>query len=219
MTTELVVALAGLALLDSLNTSTLFIVMVVLLGARDPVRAGVAYTVGAIFAFLGLAVALYTGASAAEAVVSDVAAWLRRGTFALLALWLLFLAYKRLRDRPRKPFLLPGWFSPLTAVPIGAAATVADLPNAFPLFLAVERLVAANLDRQVGVVALCAYTAVYALPVVALLLVGARKGARVRDSMQRITTRFLSGVARRSIPLAAGFALAAVTSAAIAVIA
>ncbi|WP_157973766.1 GAP family protein [Desertihabitans aurantiacus] len=218
MRSELVIALAGLALLDSLNTSTLFIVMVVLLSARDPVRAGVAYAVGAVLAFLGLAVALYTGASAAEAVVSDMARWLRRGTFALLALWLLFLAYKRLRDRPRKPFLLPGWFSPLTAAPIGVAATVADLPNAFPLFLAVERLVAADLDTHVGVLALCGYTVLYALPVAALLLLGARRGARVRAGMQRITDRFLSGVARRSIPLAVGFTLAATASAAVALV-
>lgn len=218
MRSELVIALMGLALLDSLNTSTLFIVMVVLLGARDPLRSGAAYAAGAVLAFVALAVALYTGASAAEAVVSDLARWLRRGTFALLAVWLLFLAWKRLRDRPRKPFLLPAWFSPLTAVPIGVAATIADLPNAFPLFLAVERLVAADLDRQVGVVALCGYTVVYSLPVVALLLLGARRGARVRAGMQRITDRFLSGVARRSIPLAAGFALAAITSATVAVL-
>lgn len=212
------VVLAGLALLDSLNTSTLFIVMVVLLAARDPVRAGVAYAVGAVLAFLGLAVGLYSGASAAEAVVSDVALWLRRGTFVLLAGWLLVLALRRLRDRPRKPFLLPRWFSPLTAVPIGVLATVADLPNAFPLFVAVERLVAADLDLSTGVVALCGYAVVYALPVAALLVVGARRGARVRARMQRVSDRFLSGVARRSVPLAAGFTLAATASVAVAVV-
>lgn len=218
MSGELVAALAGLALLDSLNTSTLFIVMVVLLAARDPVRAGTAYLAGATLAFLGLAIALYTGASAAEAVVSDVARWLRRGTFSLLALWLLYLAVKRLRDRPRKPFLLPRWFSPLTAVPIGVAATVADLPNAFPLFLAVERIVVADLDRQVAVAALCGYVTVYALPIAALLVLSARQGPRVRAGMQRITDRFLSGVARRSVPLVAGLTLAAVASAVVAVL-
>lgn len=212
MSVELVAALAGLALLDSLNTSTLFIVMVVLLTARDPVRAGAAYMAGATLAFLGLAIALYTGASAAEAVVSDVARWLRRGIFSLLALWLLYLAFKRLRDRPRKPFLLPQWFSPLTAIPIGIAATVADLPNAFPLFLAIERILAADLDRQLAVAVLCGYTTIYALPIAALLVLGARQGPRVRAGMQRITNRFLSGVARRSIPVAAGLTIAAIAA-------
>lgn len=92
--------MVGLALLDSVNTSTLFLVMVVLLTARRPTAAAVAYAAGAVLAFLGLAVGLYAGAAAAEAVIFDLARWLRRLTFALLAVWL--------RDRPRKPACQPG---------------------------------------------------------------------------------------------------------------
>lgn len=165
MTVELSAALVGLALLDSVNTSTLFLVMVVLLTARRPTAAAVAYAAGAVLAFLGLAVGLYAGAAAAEAVIFDLARWLHRLTFALLAVWLLYLGVKRLRDRPRKPFVLPAWFSPLTAVPVGIAATVADLPNAFPLFLAVERLTSAPLSWQAALAALVGYAMVYALPV------------------------------------------------------
>jgi hypothetical protein len=215
MTTELVLGLIGLALLDSVNTSTLFLVMVILLMARRPVASGVAYTIGAALSFLGLAIGLYFGASAAEARISDAAGWIRRGTFALLALWFLHLAYKRLRDRPRKAFTLPGWFRPTTALPVGIAATVADLPNAFPLFIAVERLVAAAVSWELGVLAWLGYALVYAAPTVAVLILGVTQGDRARAAMRRITDRFLTGVARRSLPLVAAFTVAGLASAAL----
>jgi len=218
MSAGLVGALIGLALLDSINTSTLFLVMVVLLTARRPVASAVAYAVGAVSAFFGLAIGLYAGASAAEAIICGLAQWLRRGTFALFALWLLYLGFKRLRDRPRKPFVLPVWFSPLTAVLIGVAATVADLPNAFPLFIAIERLTSAPIDWPTAVVALVGYVVVYALPIAIVIGLGVWKGAQARAVMQRVTDRFLSGTARRSLPLAAGFAAAAVASAGVAVV-
>lgn len=212
MTSDLVVTLTGLALLDSLNTSTLFLVMVVLLTARSPIRSALAYAAGAAGAFFGLACGLYAGASAAEAVVVDLAQWLRRGTLVLLALWLLHLGFKRLRDRPRKPLLLPGWFGPLTAFPIGAVATVADLPNAFPLFIAIERLTSAPIQAPVWVLALVGYVVVYALPIGLVIGLGAWKGDQARATMRRITDRFLTGTARRSVPLATAFAAAAALS-------
>lgn len=212
MTVELSAALVGLALLDSVNTSTLFLVMVVLLTARRPTAAAVAYAAGAVLAFLGLAAGLYAGAAAAEAVIFDLARWLRRLTFALLAVWLLYLGVKRLRDRPRKPFVLPAWFSPLTAVPVGIVATVADLPNAFPLFLAVERLTSAPLSWQAALAALVGYAMVYALPVAVVVGLGVWNGSRARAVMKRVTDRFLSGTARRSLTLASGFAIAAAGS-------
>lgn len=218
MSGELVAALVGLALLDSLNTSTLFLVMVLLLTATSPIRCAVAYAVGATLSFLGLAIGLYAGASAAEAVVSDLARWLRRGTLVLLALWLLYLAFKRLRDRPRKPLLLPAWFGPVAALPIGAVATVADLPNAFPLFIAVERLVSAPIGWPVVLPALCGYVAVYALPIAVVIVLGRWQGAQARAVMRRITDRFLSGTARRSVPLVAGLTAAAVASATVATV-
>lgn len=216
MSIELAVALAGLALLDAVNTSTSFVVMVILLTARAPGRSAAAYAVAATVSFLGLAVGLYAGASAAETVVGDLARWLRRVTFGLLALWLLHLAYKRLRDRPRRAFVLPSWFTPLSAVPIGVAATIADLPNAFPLLVAVERLTAADLGWATVLPVLVAYVAVYAVPIALVVVLGAWKGGRARAAMKRVTDRFLTGTARRSLPLAASFATAGAASGAVA---
>ena len=218
MSAELTVVLIGLALLDSVNTSTLFLVLVVLLTARRPVRSAVAYAAGATLSFLGLVIGLYAGAAAAEAVIADLAQWLRRGTFALLALWLLYLAVKRLRDRPRKSFELPAWFSPLTAFPIGIVATVADLPNAFPLFIAIERLTSAPLGWPTALVALCGYVAVYALPIAIVIGWGGWQGDHARTRMRRITDRFLSGTAKRSLPLVAAFTAAGVASATVAAV-
>lgn len=213
MDAGLIVALIGLALLDSLNTSTLFLVMVILLTARRPLASGTAYAVGAAVMFLVLAVALFLGADAAASTIAGAAAWIRRSTFTLLAIFLLYLAYKRLRDRPRKAFELPGWFGPLTAVPIGAAATVADLPNAFPLLIAIERLVTFEIPSASAVSALAGYTFIYALPTVVLLIVGMVAGDRIRGGMRRITDRFFTGTAKRSIPLVAAFGVAGLASA------
>lgn len=218
MDVELVVTLVGLALLDSVNTSTLFLVMVILLTARAPARSAAAYASAATATFVGLAVGLHAGATAAEYVLSDVSRWLRRITFALLAVWLLYLAVRRLRDRPRTSFVLPAWFTPVTAVPLGVAATVADLPNAFPLFIAVERLTAADVTGAPALLALLAYGAVYATPVAAVVGLGIWKGDRARAVMRRITERFLSGTARRSIPLAAALGVACAAAGCVAVL-
>ncbi len=92
---------------------------------------------------------------------------------------------------------------------------MADLPNAFPLFLAIERILAVDIQRPVALAALCGYTTVYVLPTAVLLVLGARQGPRVRATMQRITDRFLSGVARRSIPIATALTIAGLASAAL----
>jgi cytochrome c biogenesis protein CcdA len=215
---ELVAALVGLALLDSVNTSTVFLVMVIVLAARRPGQTAAAYALGAALSFLGLSLGLYLGAAAAEEVISDLARWLRRATFALLALWFLHLAAKRLRTRPSRPLLLPPWFGPLTAFPVGVAATAADLPNAFPLFIAIERLLSAQVGSRVAVLALVGYVVVYAVPIAVVLVLGVRRGPQARLRMQRITDRFLSGTAQRSIPLVALFTLAAISAATVVVV-
>lgn len=215
MDVDLALGLAGLALLDSLNTSTLFMVMVVLLMARRPVATSCGYLVGAAVSFFGIAVGLYFGASAAEHAVADAARWIRRGVFALVALWLFWLAFKRLRDRPRKSFALPAWFGAWSAVPVGAAATIADLPNAFPLLIAIERMVSNQVTAPTAVLAF--YTLIYALPIAATIAVGVIKGEAAREVMRRVTNRFLAGTAKRSIPLTATFALLGAASVTLAV--
>ena len=58
----------------------------------------------------------------------------------------------------------------------------------------------------------------YALPIAIVIGLGVWKGPQARVRMQRIIDRFLSGTARRSVPLAVGFTAAAVASATVAVV-
>lgn len=76
-------SLGGLALVDSLNTSTLFLAILILLTARRPASTAWAYALGAIASFFTLAVVLYFAADAASAVVSELALWMRRVIFTL----------------------------------------------------------------------------------------------------------------------------------------
>jgi cytochrome c biogenesis protein CcdA len=112
-------------------------------------------------------------------------------------------AVRRLHSRERKAVTLPGWLNPWTAVPLGVLVTGADLPNAFPYIIAIERLVAAQVALGPAVVVLLAYGLVYCLPCLLLLLLGAVRGDRVRRRLGRFYDRI--GRARtvlRSVPVA-----------------
>ena len=95
--------------------------------------------------------------------------------------------------------------------------TAADLPNAFPYLIAIERLVTADVPLATGLWVLAGYAVVYCLPCLVLLAVGTRHGERVRRRLQRVYDRI--GQARtvpRSIPAALGLVLLGAGVAAIA---
>jgi hypothetical protein len=95
--------------------------------------------------------------------------------------------------------------------------TGADLPNAFPYFIAIERLVSADLTPFTAVLVLVAYAVVYCLPCLALLAVGINQGKRVTDALRRLHDRFGSeATVPASRKKAMGFFLAALGVAAIA---
>ena len=62
MTITLFFTLLGLAAIDSINTSTIWLVILILLTARRPVATGWAYTAGAMSLFFIFAVFLFLGA-------------------------------------------------------------------------------------------------------------------------------------------------------------
>ena len=80
--------------------------------------------------------------------------------------------------------------------------TAADLPNAFPYFIAIERLVDSGAPVWEGLLVLAGYTVVYCLPCLVLLAVGLLARERTRAWLERIVTRFGSGTIRRSVPVA-----------------
>jgi hypothetical protein len=111
---------------------------------------------------------------------------------------------------------LPAWFSPWTAAPIGVLVTGADLPNAFPYLVAIERLLAADVPNGLGVVVLALYAVVYCLPCLVLLLIGVLHGERLRRRLRRVYDRIgRERTVPRSPLAAAGLALLAVGAASV----
>lgn len=210
MSGGLVAALLGLAVVDSLNLSTIAVVVLILLTVQRPVATGWVYAAGAVVAFFGLTMLVYFGASFAGSLVEDLATWMRRIIFVGFGAMFVVFGARRFRARERRGYPLLRWVNPLTAFPLGVVATLADLPNAFPMFFAVERLIDAEVLAPTAVVALAGYTVIYALPTVAALVLGILFKDRPRDRFREVYDRLTSGDVKASRPMAGlHFALAA----------
>lgn len=191
MTWTLTGTIAGLAVLDSLNPATLVAITLILLSSRRrPLAEALGFVLGAFGAVLVVGAVVYLGADAAASSVRSGLTWLRRGTFGFAALVLLVASLRSLRVRQRKAVGLPEWFTPLTAGGLGVLMTGADLPNAFPYFIAIERMVSADLGTATALLVLVAYAVVYCLPCLVLLALGLSHGRRVTDSLRRLHDRF-----------------------------
>ncbi|MEZ5125979.1 MAG: GAP family protein [Thermoleophilia bacterium] len=216
MSSALLLSLAGLAVLDSANTSTLTMVVVILFAARRPAATGWAYAVGAIVMFFAIAVGLYLGASAASDVVAEFGLWARRVIFTMMTVVLMWFGIRRLRSRERRGLpKLPTWVNPMTGTLLGALATIGDLPNAFPLFLAIDRLIDAAIPTDTSILLLIGYTAIYALPTLVLLVVGLTFRERVIAWLERVLRRFTTGTSKASWRIASLFFVGAIASATI----
>jgi hypothetical protein len=190
VTPALVAGLVGLAALDSLNPATLVAVTLILLGSRaNPVADTLGFVAGAFLTVLGVGVAVYLGADAATAGVANGLVWVRRGAFGLAAAVVLVSAIRALRPRRRRELVLPSWFNPATAAGLGVLMTGADLPNAFPYFIAIERLVTADIGVPLALALLSVYAVMYCLPCLLLLAIGLRGGPVTRH-LRRLHDRF-----------------------------
>ena len=219
MTAALGIGIAGLALLDSINPATIAGVALILLAPlRRRGASALAYVLGAYAVVLVLGTLVFLSAGAAAGAVSGGLAWIRRIAFAAAAVALLVSAARRLRERRRGAVELPAWFSPWTAAPIGVLVTGADLPNAFPYLIAIERMVAAGVPTGLGIGVLALYALVYCLPCLVLLVLGTLHGDRVRRRLGRVYDRIgRERTVPRSLPVATLLALLAAGAASVAV--
>lgn len=191
MTWQLGGTLVGLAALDSLNPATLVAITLILLSSRrQPIGEALSFVVGAFISVFLVGLAVYLGAETAAESITGALTWLRRGAFGLAALVLLLSAARSLRTRHRSAVQLPDWFTPATAAGLGVIMTGADLPNAFPYFIAIERVLAAEIHATSAVLVLAAYGIVYCLPCLLLLLLGLKRGERVVAALRRLFERF-----------------------------
>ena len=218
MSWELLAGVAGLAALDSLNPATLVAITLILLGSRGrPVAEAAGFVLGAFLSVFVVGTAIYLGAEAAASSITGALVWLRRGAFGLAALVLLVSAVRSLRVRRRGAVGLPAWFTPATAAGLGVLMTAADLPNAFPYVIALERLVTAELSTGLALVVVAGYGVVYCLPCLVLLAAGLRKGDRITAALRALHDRFGSeAVIQPSRSRAAGYFVGAVVVGAIA---
>jgi cytochrome c biogenesis protein CcdA len=219
MTWQLGGSIAGLAALDSLNPATLVAITLILLSSRRrPLAEAIGFVIGAFTTVLLIGLALYVGAEAAASAIAGALTWLRRGAFGLTALVLFVSAVRSLRARRRATIGLPNWFTPVTAAGLGVMMTGADLPNAFPYFIAIERLLAADITTPTATLVLAAYALIYCLPCLVLLALGLNRGERVIGALRRLHERFgADTVIPPSRVRAAAFLLAGLTVSAIAV--
>lgn len=203
ITSELLLSIAGLALLDSLNPATIVTVTLILLAA--PKRAGftaLSAVIGAALTVFAVGASIFLSAGAAAGAVDSLMVGLRFLAFGAAGIYLIHGGIKRFRDRARKEISLPPWFSPLTALPFGVLVTGADLPNAFPYFISIERMVTNEVNQSSGLLIILGYTLVYCLPCLILLLVGKLSREATRNWLERLVTKLGTGTVKRSIPMA-----------------
>ncbi len=105
-------------------------------------------------------------------------------------------------EEDRKAIELPSWFSTWTAAPLGVLVTGANLPNAFPYFIAIERLIVADVAIPTGLLLLGAYALVYCTPCLILFALGMTHGDKVNLRLRKILDRFSTGTIKRSLPIA-----------------
>ncbi len=209
--------LAGLAAADSFNTSTLGLIIVIILFARRPVGTGATYVLGVVVTFYVFALAVYFGVSAFDGGIDTFVLWTRRLLFGILAVALAYLGYQQLHDRPRKGIpTLPMWVNPYTGAALGALMTAADLPNAFPLFFAIGRLVAADLSDATVVLLLVAYVFIYALPALLILIGGLVFRDRFAERLHQLLIKMTTGVSKANRWLSAALFVASLACAYIA---
>lgn len=220
MSAGLVWGLLGLAALDSLNPATLVAVSLILLGSRSrPVAEALAFVSGAFATVVLVGLALFLGADAVASSLPSVLDWIRRGAFVLAGSVLLLTAVRALRPRRRRAVGLPAWFDVRTAAALGVVMTAADLPNAFPYVIAIERMLAAEVPAPTGAVAVVLYAAVYCVPCLVLLAVGLRRGEGVRAALEVLQSRFgTEAVVPASRTRALGYLVAAVAVASLALL-
>lgn len=202
MSAALLFGIAGLALLDSLNPATIVAVTLILIAApRRPGLVAGAAVLGAGLTVFAVGAALFLTAGAAAEAIDGIVIGLRLVAFGAGGIALIVAGVRRFRDRERRPIALPAWFSPWTAVPFGVVLTAADLPNAFPYFIAIERLVATGAGVWVGLAVIAGYTLIYCLPCLILLAVGLIARERVRARLESLVRKFGTGTIKKSIAI------------------
>jgi cytochrome c biogenesis protein CcdA len=189
---EVLVPVAGLALLDTLSPATIGITLYVLLaGTRSVARPLLAYlgTVAAFYFVLGCALMLGLGAalSALNGLAGPAVGWGMAVLGGALFVYS-FLMPAKPRERRRPDSLRAG-----AMVALGLGTGLLEAGTALPYLGAIGIMTAAGLAPAVWAPMIAAYNAVMVLPPILLYLGYRALGERLRPRMERWRTRVESG--------------------------
>ena len=197
---ELLPAIVGLAVVDSINPSALLATIVLLLRG-EPARPLVAVYVAAIlvtYFAIGLALTLGLGLTPRALVESD-AAYLAQGVLGAALLAYAVLAPGRGRERgPAAGPRLPTVRRPAAVFALGVGVTILELPTALPYLGAVGAIARADLAVGDWLPLLVTYNLIFVLPPLALLAAHVALGDRAGAQLERLRTR-LGGATREGL--------------------
>ena len=199
---ELLPAIVGLAVVDSINPSALLATIALLLRGR-PARPLVAVYVTAVlvtYFAIGLVLTIGLGLTP-EAVLASDAAYLAQGVLGAAMLAYAVAAPGRGRHRDRDPAAspkLPSVLRPAAVFAVGMAVTVLELPTALPYLGAVGAITRAELAVGDWLPLLAGYNLIFVLPPLALLAAHVALGDRAGALLERLRAR-LGGAAREGL--------------------
>jgi cytochrome c biogenesis protein CcdA len=197
---ELLAAIVGLAVVDSINPSALLATIALLLRGR-PARPLVAvYLVAVLVTYLAIGLALTLGLGLTpRAVLQSDATYLAQGVLGAAMLAYAVAAPGRRREPGRAaPRRLPAARRPLAVFALGVAVTVLELPTALPYLGAVGAITRAELAVAEWLPLLLLYNLIFVLPPLALLAGHLALGDRADPLLGRLRDR-LGGAAREGM--------------------
>lgn len=183
---EIILLVGSLALADAVNPVTIALALYLASDQRPHARvAGFTAGVLAVYGLGGAALLLGPGQLLATAVSSsDTRAFHTASIAAGVALVIVALVIMR-HGRSAGVTAAVERLGPRSTLALGATVTVLDLPIAFPYFGAIAAI--ANTGAPVGgqVVLLAAFNLIYVLPLIAIAVLPAIAGRRVRALVSR----------------------------------
>jgi cytochrome c biogenesis protein CcdA len=193
---ELLPAIVGLAVVDSINPSALLATIALLLRGRSarPLVAVYVVAVLATYFVIGLALTLGLGLTPEAVLESDITYLVQGGLGAAMLAYALAAPGGRRRG-PAEPRRLPAVRRPAAVFALGAAVTFLELPTALPYLGAVGALARADLGVGEWLPLLGVYNLIFVLPPLALLAGHAALGDRAEAVLGRLRAR-LGGAAR-----------------------
>jgi cytochrome c biogenesis protein CcdA len=188
---ELLPAIVGLAVVDSINPSALLATILLLLRGRAARPLVAVYVVAVLATYLAIGVALTLGLGLTpEAVIDSDPAYLVQGGLGAAMLAYAVLAPNHRRQRsPVQPPSLPTATRPVAVFALGMAVTVLELPTALPYLGAVGVLTRADLAVAEWLPLLVLYNLIFVLPPLVLLGGHVILGRRADVVLERLRQR------------------------------